>query len=376
MPKQIDYAALFTKRKDGRYQAVIPGSPPKYLYDRDPRLLYDKVEAAKNPVPTLFKDVAEQWHDHHWEKIRAGTQVCYQPSFERAIDECGNSPLVDVTAGDINKVILGLKDDGKSMKTVSTQRTVFKLIFDYAILQGYTKYNPALSVSIPHGLPKSRREAPEDDVIETIRKNIDKYFGLFPMFLLYTGFRRSEALAIKWGDIDFENETITCSKALEYSGGGRPREKEPKTKAGARAVPLLSDLKSVLKRPKSVKNDEYVFPGKNGVAMPDSAFRRHWEHYCKDSGLTTVTRETRKNKKGKDYQVDIFTPTITPHQLRHAYATILYEAGIDELTAKELLGHADIATTRAIYTHLRQKKRGKANAALNEHFAANYTPLA
>lgn len=48
---------------------------------------------------------------------------------------------------------------------------------------------------------------------------------------------------------------------------------------------------------------------------------------------------------------------MTPHQLRHNYATVLYEAGVDELTTKDLMGHVDIATTRAIYTSLRKKHK-------------------
>ena len=43
---------------------------------------------------------------------------------------------------------------------------------------------------------------------------------------------------------------------------------------------------------------------------------------------------------------------ITPHRLRHTYATLLYSSGVDLLTAKELLGHSDVSTTLKIYTHL------------------------
>ncbi|MBS7299062.1 MAG: tyrosine-type recombinase/integrase [Eubacteriales bacterium] len=47
---------------------------------------------------------------------------------------------------------------------------------------------------------------------------------------------------------------------------------------------------------------------------------------------------------------------MTPHQLRHAYATILYEAGIDEKDAQELMGHTSIQLTRDIYTHISKKR--------------------
>ncbi|MEG0020271.1 MAG: tyrosine-type recombinase/integrase [Oscillospiraceae bacterium] len=65
--------------------------------------------------------------------------------------------------------------------------------------------------------------------------------------------------------------------------------------------------------------------------------------------------------------------TITPHQLRHAYATILYEAGIDERMAMELLGHANIAITKKIYTHISSRKKGSTAATLNNFINSEQT---
>ena len=56
---------------------------------------------------------------------------------------------------------------------------------------------------------------------------------------------------------------------------------------------------------------------------------------------------------------------MTPHQLRHAYATLLFEAGIPEKTAQSLLGHAQISTTMDVYAELREKKLMEAAQALN-----------
>ena len=69
------------------------------------------------------------------------------------------------------------------------------------------------------------------------------------------------------------------------------------------------------------------------VPMTEQAFKRAWEHYKKDSKVS-----------------------ITPHQLRHAFATILYEAEIDPKSAQKMMGHADYKTTIDIYTHLSSRK--------------------
>ena len=59
--------------------------------------------------------------------------------------------------------------------------------------------------------------------------------------------------------------------------------------------------------------------------------------------------------------------TFTPHCLRHTYATMLYDAGVDVLTAKEFLGHSDIKTTLSIYTHLSAEKSQSDIGKLNKY---------
>ena len=74
--------------------------------------------------------------------------------------------------------------------------------------------------------------------------------------------------------------------------------------------------------------------------MTEVQFQRQWELYQRETGLS-----------------------ITPHQLRHAYATILFEAGPKD--AQELLGHANISMIRNIYTHITQSHKAKTAAILN-----------
>ena len=63
----------------------------------------------------------------------------------------------------------------------------------------------------------------------------------------------------------------------------------------------------------------------------------------------------------------VVIPKITPHWLRHTFATILYFAGVDILTAKEQLGHSDIKTTLGIYTHLDKQYKRKSMSRLDEY---------
>lgn len=372
------YEALLTKRKDGRWQKVVGG---KYYIDRDPERLLEKIKAAENPPPPsppTFREVAEAWRKKHWEQITYKTISCYNSAYRRAVDADGDRLITDVTAGDIERILMRLKAQGLSAKTVKTQRTVYKLIFNYAIIDDnygrFLKINPAVATSVPRGLPAEIREAPADDVIEIIRHSYGKYFGLFPFLLLYTGFRRGEALALTWGDIDFKNKIIKCSKAVTLVGG-MPYLKPPKTEAGIREVPLLSDLEKVLVRPADAKDEDLVFPSASKKHLAEVTYNKRWMHYCKDTGLVQTTTEERISKQGKKYVYTKYKPTITAHPLRHGYATILFEAGVDVYTAQRLLGHANVETTMAIYTHLREKQQAKSTAKLQEYLNANYKPI-
>lgn len=372
MAKKIDYASMYTLRSDGRYQGYWHESNGQRhtICDRDPEKLYFKIQEKETPIEKLFGDIAREWKGEHWENIGEGTKGQYKVPFETMIAEHGKYKLDEVNAAEINKMLLREVNQNMSYKHCATLRSMYKQTFDYAIVKGYTLNNPTLAVKVPRGMKRTTREAPEDDVVQLIRNSIDKPFGLFPYFLLYTGFRRGEALAIQWGDIDYKNKLIYCRRSAELHASV-PTTKEPKTKAGNRSVPLLDDLAAVLIRPADAEDTDLIFGDRDGKILTRSAFRSRWTDWCRAVGLyTTEERKEKHKEKNIDFTRTVYHPTLIAHQLRHEYATILFEAGVDELTAMELMGHADIETTHKIYTHLRQKQRSKAAEALNAHFSA------
>jgi integrase len=393
MAKKIDYAKVygFTLRSDGRYMKVVQNidktKPPVSLYDRDPEVLYQKWQAYLTPSAPTFKLAAEMWETEKLENAAAGTRLCYTPAIRRAINEVGDKPVTEITAVDINNHIKKLAAQKFSRHTVSIQKVVYGLIFNYVIvsehpaLKGWVSINPATAVKIPRGLSKKTREAPEDDIIETIRANTDKPFGLFARMLINTGFRKAELASLTWGDVDFKEMKISCDKAVEYNANGTPL-KLPKTDAGIRKVPILPDLKSVLKKPKNAVPTDLIFPGNSGIMTKDE-YTKAWLEWCRAAGLTTTAERMRKpskaelkadkNAQPRTYQKTV--PAIGAHQLRHYYATMLFEAGVDELSAMQLLGHKDRATIHEIYEHLRNKQKDKSVDALSKYQKERYSGL-
>lgn len=158
-------------------------------------------------------------------------------------------------------------------------------------------------------------------------------------FILYTGLRLGEALALQWKDIDEEAGVIHVWRSLYWAGKNQGEFKPPKTEAGIRDVIYLNKLQAVMEPHRGAPED-FVLGGSK--PMTKQKYTCLLRRFRKDAGISCG-----------------------PHQLRHAFATLCFEAGIPEKTAQGLLGHAQLSTTMDIYAELRDKKRMEAAAALN-----------
>lgn len=178
--------------------------------------------------------------------------------------------------------------------------------------------------------------------------------------MLYAGLRKGEVTALQWSDIDFNNKTISVTKSYNFKTN---KIKSPKTQAGIRTVHVPENLLEFLQS--TPKKSIYVVTSASGNIMTDIAWRRLWNSYMTDLDIKYGKR-TKKISKFDPQKGAIIIKTFTPHQLRHTYCTILYNAGVDVLTAQYLMGHSDAKTTLAIYTHLQKKQKDKSINKLNE----------
>ena len=357
--KSINYASMFSLRKDGRYQGSYTDETGRhYVYDRDPERLWHKLQEAMNQEEheTTLRDIADSWEQVHREEIEQRTWNNYRPHLAEIICRHGDKPITEVGALDVSNHLTAAKAMGYSATVVNTIRSLYRMIFDHAICGGYAQYNPVTSVRLPKGLKKGKRSAPGDDIVKTICNNTDAPFGFFPFFLLCTGLRKSEALALTWDDVDLQNGQISVTKSIDYTVGASPKIKPPKTESGTRVVPILSILKPHLQERKASSQSNYIFPqpsssrgGKGGGMMTLRGYEGAWHKYCEAVGLI---------ENGK--------PSITAHNLRHGTATMMFEAGVDELTAQKILGHSRIEITREIYTDLREAQNRKSVEMFDE----------
>ena len=352
MKKKIDYASMFTLRKDGRYMATYTDACGirKYIYDRDPEALYHKLQKAQQPEEEkeiTFRDIAESWERQHREEITHRTWVNYEPHYKDILSRHGYKKIEEVTAQTVVNHLNSAKAKGYSATVVNSIKSLYRMIFDFAVSNDYIQYNPVISIRLPKGLKRGKRTAPTDEQIQTILNSMDLEFGLFPAFLLCTGLRKSEALALTWDDVDFKKKEISITKSLDYAVGAKPKIKPPKTEAGNRTVPIIGLIYDRLLEAYESSTTVFLFPattssrgGCGGGMMTLRGYEGAWNRYCEAVGFM---------EDGK--------PTITAHNLRHGTATLMFELGVDELTAQRILGHSRVEITREIYTELRAKQK-------------------
>lgn len=341
MTKKLDYASLYTLRSDGRYQSWYRDADGKRhaVYDRDPARLYQKLEELQKPseaASVTFADAAEQWRVVRFEQLAFKSVEAYKPVFRRLTARFGQAALGNVETRDVSAWLQTLAAQGYSKRTVQLHRDMMSQIYNAAIGAGLTRYNPVDHAAMPRGLAAGTRGIASDEAIEAVKAGLDKPFGLFAYLCYYAGLRRGEALALRYEDVDRAAGVIHITKAVEFVGNS-PKLKEPKTEHGRRDVILLDVLAEAIP-----KGNGYIFAGADGQLLTREAYNARWEGYCKSIGQK-----------------------LTAHQLRHGYATLLYEAGVSDKDAQEQMGHARIELTRDVYTHIRKGQRQRTAAKLN-----------
>ena len=313
--------ARLQKRADGRYQRSITDKNGKriYFYGTSERELNQKILAYTEAQQKgrTFGEVAEQWWEEAEPLLAVQSIKSYKPAKTRCIEFFGDTPITNITPKDIAKFMRSLASKGYAQKTLSNQRIVINRIFDYAVIENEIQFNPCASVQVPKGQPKTVRSAASMTDEEKIKTTDHEW--LFPFIAIYSGLRKGEILALQWKDIDFDRDIISVSKSV-YHKFDKPYIKEPKTEAGKRYVPLLAPLKA-------------------------SRYDTLFAHYKKEVGVQC-----------------------TAHQLRHSFATIAIENGVDIKSVSELLGHKQISTTLDIYTDFRKVAMEKSRGILNKAF--------
>lgn len=226
---------------------------------------------------------------------------------------------------------------------------------------------------LPDSEAGTRRELTETERAAILKACEYHRAGPWILTMLCCGLRRGETVPLEWTDIDFDKRTISINKAVKFEGN-KSILTTTKTAAGVRTVPMPNLLVEALRRQPRHISSQLVFPTASGKMMTLTNLRRLWDSFIREADRAAGAEIYRNKIKkpvlpGQYDDKKYYQYELTPHYLRHTYATDLYSAGVDLKTAQYLLGHADVKTTANIYTHAAKNKTSSAADCLDAYYA-------
>lgn len=255
----------------------------------------------------------------------------YRRDISRFVSFQPRASLKSITQSDIREFLLSLNNRGLSSRSIARSLSSLKSFFKYLVREGSISENPVETLETP----KIWRKLPHTislNEVESLLSQPDTNTSLgirdkAMLEVLYaTGVRVSELISLELNDLNLEVGFIRS-----YGKGGKER-----------VIPLGEVAQSYLKvyleqsRPALVKNQgcSALFISRRKMPMTRQAFWKVLKQYA--------------------LRAHISVP-VSPHTLRHAFATHLLERGADLRSVQQMLGHSDISTTQ-IYTHVVQKR--------------------
>ncbi len=179
------------------------------------------------------------------------------------------------------------------------------------------------------------------DAVALLRACESSIIGAAIATALGTGLRRGELLALRWGDIDLKGGLLTVQRSLERADRST-RFKEPKTRRSRRTISLPRFVVDRLCRHRTDQAQWFYANGLGRTTAERLVFERGGEPWVPNTFGTVSMRALR----------DAGVPHVRLHDLRHTFASMALEAGVDLKTVSNALGHSTISTTADIYAHV------------------------
>ncbi len=350
------------KKPDGSYIRKVVYAKTKKELERKVTEITQQIQSGiavwENSIS--FAELADIWMNQYNPTATQRWTHNYNGILKNhLIPALGQLKIRDLRQIHLQTIISKLAKQGYASHTMKQIKQTAVRIMKVAVESDLIMRNPFTGVVVPFKEPTARQPLSEEQ-IALVRDNWRGHrFGHVAMIMLYAGLRRGECLALTWEDIDLDKRVIRVNKSLEYFQNHN-RIKAPKTKSGIREVPIPDILMAVLIEIK--KPHGCVCTSVKGVQMTESAYQRAWDSYM------SYLNECAGGKMGSGKKQPVWVMEIfTAHQLRHTYASMLFDAGVDVKSAQKFLGHTDIEVTLSVYTHLSKFKEDAAIDALNAH---------
>lgn len=305
-------------------------------------------------------DWFEIWmREYKLNSVKYGTYQIYEQTYKLYIKpRIGKKRLSTVRTDQIQRIYNELNADGYTYKTINLVAAILGGMFKQAKRNQMIQYNPVEFASRPKK-PGERKEirvmSAEEQKIFLQYASGSLYYRVYRV-ALGTGMRSGELRALLWQDIDFENRVIHVTGTLKFHKGKGYVRDTPKTTTSKRDIPMLDEVFHLLKEQKKEQSKWRLLlgdkwqpaAGLENLVFTSQYHRKAFGIPIGDAALNidlkAIVREI--NKAGIQFN------SISPHTLRHTFATRGLENGIPPKVMQELLGHTSITMTLDIYSHV------------------------
>lgn len=381
------------ERPDGLIQVSLQvgfradGKPDrKYFYGHSRAEAERKRDAYKQRVGSSYSPniTVAQWVEVFKSTYREGVDDAYidqdNVPYNRLVSALGWKRMVDVRESDLQAALNAVS--GMSYSTVDKYVQCIRRVFLRAQKNKIIGDNPAGDLIVPPSVKGTHRalERWEIELILDNWNNPNTCAGLWVLLMMLCGLRRGEMMALDWSAVDLRARTLTVRQVAVIHKNQAVIAERAKTDAGLRTIPICQALFDALS---SVPVENRVGPvclSAKGKPLSETAVRRGLEQFiavltrihngepARNPGrLSKAARAALEERHASpDYEPFAFRA----HDLRHTFATALYDAGVDVKAAQYFLGHADFRMTMDLYTHLSRERASASGSQIVSLFDA------
>lgn len=292
---------------------------------------------------TTVIEFLQQWLVTIRESVRPKTLDQYtQIVRQHIVPSLGAIKLKELRPDHIQALYNDKLDKGTSARTVLLIHAVLHRSFVVALKLGLIGRNPVDAVTRPKVKRKEMRVFTDNQARAFLSASKQTRHACLFHLALHTGMRQGELLGLMWKDIDWINRQIHVQRQLQRVPHAGLAFSEPKTAAGRRTIVISPTMIDALRKhleeqeyhrkvqgAKWVEND-LIFPSTLGTPLHPINLFKEYKALLLKTGL----------------------PNIRFHDLRHTAATLMLQQGVHPKIVQERLGHANIAMTLDIYSHV------------------------
>lgn len=315
----------------------------------------------KATVITSYQELAALWWESYKHTVKPNTQYNTKKILDKhLIPLFGNYKLEKITTPLIQSIINKLADktnkgEAGAYLHYDKIHALNKRVLQYGVTMQAINSNPARDVVLPRNTQKDKRNKIKHFENQDLKKFLDYldcldcsiYKNLYEVtlykFLLATGCRVNEALALNWSDIDLNNGTISITKTLNRL----MKINSPKSKTSQREIDIDQDTINLLKSYQLRQTQEAWQLGRTEKVVFSNLVTGY-------ANYMALSHKLARNFKKAG------VPIIGFHGFRHTHASLLLNAGIPYKELQYRLGHTTLSMTMDIYSHLSKENVKKA----------------